>query len=331
MPSPQQPINSGFDKDTTAEEALAGRDLTGKVAIITGGYSGIGLETSRVLANAGATVIVPARSPEKASLALSETVPSAERETVDLAYPPSIDAFAARFIESGRPLDILINNAGVMAMPLTRDARGYEMQFATNHLGHFQLTSRLWPALRAADAARVVSLTSLGHRRGAIDFEDPNFNDREYAKWPAYGQAKTANALFALELDTRGAPHGVRAFSVHPGGILTDLIRHLPDDELKAMGVMDAEGNRIDSGSVKQVPRGLKSIPQGAATTIWAATSSQLDGMGGPYCEDVDIAVAVPPEFEEGTGVRPWAIDRDQAARLWPLSEELTGVKFEIS
>ena len=309
MPSEQAPIGSGFDRNTTAEEALGDRDLSGKTAIVTGGYSGIGLETTRVLAAAGATVVVPARTPEKATAAL-EPIAGVEQEKLDLSDPVSIGAFAERFNTSGRQLDILINNAGVMAAPLSRDARGYEIQFATNHLGHFELTARLWKALQAADGARVVALSSLGHRRGAVDFDDPNYEQREYEKWNAYGQSKTSNALFALTLDERAEPHGVRAFSVHPGGILTDLIRHLSDEELPR--------NRS----------GLKTVEQGAATTVWCATSARLDGLGGVYCEDVEVAEPVEADFAESTGVRPWARDPEAAARLWTLSEELTGVQF---
>jgi NAD(P)-dependent dehydrogenase (short-subunit alcohol dehydrogenase family) len=322
MPSEQAPIGSGFDKNTTAEEALGGRDLSGKVAVVTGGYSGIGVETTRVLAEAGATVVVPARTPEKAAANL-DGIPNVEHDTLDLSAPASIDAFAERFNASGRPLDLLINSAGVMARPLGRDDRGYELQFATNHLGHFHLTARLWDALAQAHAARVVALSSLGHRRGGIDFDDPNFNDREYDKWKAYGQSKTGNALFARALDTKAESKGVRAFSVHPGGILTDLTRHLETSELQRMGALDENG---DPNPLEQTR--FKNVPQGAATSIWCATSPQLDGLGGVYCEDVDVATPVPADSEETTGVRPWAIDPEAADRLWTLSEELTGVTF---
>ena len=200
--TPQAPIHSGFGPNTTAREVLRGHDLMGKTAIVTGGYSGIGLETTRALAEAGATVVVPARTQEKARTAL-DGIPRVEVETVELIDPASIDAFAGRFLGSERPLDILINNAGIMAPPLQRDARGYESQFATNHLGHFQLTARLWPALKRAGKARVVSVSSTGISFGGVDFDDPNFARREYDKWKAYGQSKTANALFAVALDKR--------------------------------------------------------------------------------------------------------------------------------
>jgi NAD(P)-dependent dehydrogenase (short-subunit alcohol dehydrogenase family) len=313
MTTEQKSLKSGFGAKTTAQEVLAGRDLTGKIAIVTGGYSGVGLETTRALAEAGATVVVPARTQEKALTALAG-IPRAELETLELVDPASIDAFAGRFLGSGRPLDILINNAGIMAPPLRRDLRGYESQFATNHLGHFQLTVRLWPALKRAEKARVVSVSSTGISFGGVDFDDPNFERRDYDKWKAYGQSKTANALFAVALDKRGQSHGIRAFSAHPGGIYTDLARHLSLEEL----AFDGE---------------LKTAEQGAATSVWCATSPQLEGKGGVYCMDVDIAETISdfsPQVpgQQPTGVLPWAIDPDLAERLWLLSERMTGVKF---
>jgi NAD(P)-dependent dehydrogenase (short-subunit alcohol dehydrogenase family) len=208
-----------------------------------------------------------------------------------------------------------VNNAGIMATPLVRDARGFESQLATNHLGHFQLTARLWPALRKAKGARVVSLSSRGHVRGAVDFDDPHFDRRPYDKWVAYGQSKTANALFAVGLDARGQAHGVRAFSVHPGAVMTELVRWMSEDEVRAA----VEG-------ASKVPGGFKTTEQGAATSVWCATSPALDGMGGVYCEDVDIAEAVPADFEVPRGVRPWAMDPELAERLWAKSEQWTGV-----
>jgi len=319
MAAKQAPIRSGFGARTTAQEALAGARLDGKVAIVTGGYSGLGLETTRALAGAGATVIVPARTPEKARAALRDVSGNVEQDALDLADARSIDAFAARFIKSKRPLHILINNAAIMAAPLTRDSRGYEAQFATNHLGHFQLVARLWPALKAAKGARVVSLSSIGHRRSGVDLDDPHFERKAYDKWEAYGRAKSANSLFAVGLDKRGATHGVRAFAVHPGGIMTDLQRFMPDEEKRAMGWIDSEG---------RVNERFKSTQQGAATSVWCATNPQLDGFGGVYCEDCDIAVALPPDAQTFDGVRPWAIDPAIADRLWDASEQMTGVKF---
>jgi NAD(P)-dependent dehydrogenase (short-subunit alcohol dehydrogenase family) len=318
MTTRQAPIPSGFGARTTAREALGTRRLDGATAVVTGGYAGIGLETTRVLAAAGATVIVPARTPDKASAALAG-LDRVELDRLDLSDPASVDAFAARFLASDRPLHILVNNAGIMATPLVRDARGFESQLATNHLGHFQLTARLWPALRRARGARVVELTSRGHARSGVDFDDPNFDRRPYDKWVAYGQSKTANALFAVALDARGEAHAVRAFSVHPGGILTELMRSMSEEEVRAI-----------LAEPRNAPSTLKTVEQGAATSVWCATSTQLDGMGGVYCEDVDIAQAVPADSPAPFGVRPWAMDRSLAERLWTKSEEWTGVPFPV-
>ncbi|MGI4813869.1 MAG: oxidoreductase [Janthinobacterium lividum] len=324
MSTRQAPIHSGFGSRTTAQEALAGQDLSGKIAIVTGGYSGLGLETTRVLAEAGATVIVPARRLDHARSVL-KNIPRTEVASLDLLDPVSIDAFARNFIASKRPLHILVNSAGIMATPLQRDARGYESQFAANHLGHFQLVAGLWPALREASGARVVSVSSRGHRIDGVHFDDPHFERREYHKWKAYGQSKSANVLFAVTLDARGQAHGVRAFALHPGNIPTDLSRHLSDEEMRAAGFRDEHGN-IPADKVHL----YKTVEQGAATSVWCATSKQLDGMGGVYCEDVDIAEAVAADAKQDPGVRPWAIDPALGERLWGLSETLTGTKFTI-
>ena len=331
--SGQHPLHSGFGLQTTASEVIKreGRDLSGKTAIVTGGYSGIGLETTRVLAGAGATVVLPARTPEKAraSLAGVRGRGGVELASLDLLDPASIDAFACAFVASGRPLHLLINNAGIMAAPLSRDARGNESQFSANHLGHFHLALRLWPALRQANGARVIALTSRGHRRSSVDFDDPNFERRPYDKWIAYGQSKTANALFALGLDRRGRAHNIRAFSVHPGNIaVTDLMRHLTDEELKAIHIARLPDSTLEPDPVMY--RRMKTVDQGAATTVWAATSPQLDGRGGVYCEDCDIAEMIPGDYSQNpTGVAPWACDPELAERLWTLSERLTGVRLE--
>lgn len=326
MPSKQVSIHSGFGPTTTARETLHGLDLSGKVAIVTGGYAGIGLETTRALAEAGATVIVPARNPDKARQALG-SIPRVEQGKLDLLDPPSIDAFASEFLATGRALHMLINNAGIMATPLTRDSRGYESQFSTNHLGHFQLTVRLWPALRKAFGGRVVSLSSRGHQRAGIDFDDPQFQRRAYDRWEAYGQSKTANVLFAVGLDRRGESNGVRAFAVHPGAILTELGRHMTDEELRAFGLSrtDLPGT-VPAG--KSVAEGgdFKNQEQGAATSTWCATSPRLAGIGGVYCQDVDVAPLFEDNSDSNVGVRPYAIDPRAAERLWSLSEELTGV-----
>ena len=317
----QKPLRTGLGPTTTAREVAAGALLDGKTAVVTGGLSGIGAETARVLAAAGARVIVGARDTGKADRALAG-VSSVEVWPLDLADPDSIDRFAGRFTDRGDALHILVNNAGVMAPPLTRDGRGYEIQFATNHLGHFQLTARLWEPLRRAGAARVVSLSSVGHRRAPVDLDDPNFERRAYDKWVAYGQSKSANSLFAVELDRRGREKGVRAFAVHPGGALTELTRHMTDDELAAYGIV-REGDKL-----RPPATGFKTVAQGAATSVWCAVSPTLDGRGGVYCEDCDIAAAVPGDSKDLWGVRPWAIDKAVARALWDLSERLTGLRW---
>ncbi|WP_439628842.1 oxidoreductase [Shinella sp.] len=319
--SEQKPIGSRFNAASTAEEVIAGLNLSGKTAIVTGGYSGLGVETTRALAGAGATVIVPARDRAKAERTLAG-IGNVRIEAMDLSDPASITAFADRIVAAGTPVSILVNSAGIMATPLARDAEGHESQFSTNHLGHFRLVAGLWPALVAAGGARVVSVSSRGHQAGPVDFDDIDFRTRAYDKWQAYGQAKTANALFALGLDRRGAEHGVRAFSLHPGVILTDLARHLSEEEINAFDVYDENGNRrVDPA------RDLKSPQQGAASSVWAATRPELDGIGGVYCEDCEVAL---PQGEAAgnKGVAPWAMDPDAAERLWVLSERLTGVSL---
>jgi NAD(P)-dependent dehydrogenase (short-subunit alcohol dehydrogenase family) len=324
MFTPQAPIHSGFGAATTAAEVIRGIDLTGKVVIVTGGYSGIGVETVRRFRAAGAKVIVPARDLSKARTILAE-MPDVRIELMDLFDPASIDAFAHRFLRENDALHILVNNAAVMACPLTRDARGYEAQFATNHLGHFQLSCRLWPALVRARGARVVALSSYGHRRAGVDFHDPNFMRREYEPWVAYGQSKTANALFAVALDSIGQRHDIRAFAVHPGGIVTGLIRHMSQAQIDAHKIIDAAGKPvIDPENNK------KTIEQGAATTVWCATSPQLEGKGGVYCADCEIAPALPSDDSTAMhGVRPRATDPVAAGRLWQLSEQLTGATLD--
>ena len=315
----QAPLPSGYGMRSTVSDVIAGISLSGKTALVTGGYSGLGLATVKALERAGARVIVGARRPNAAAAEL-KGIAGVTIVPLDLSDPVSIDGFAATISTKTGKIDILINNAAIMANALTRDARGYESQFATNHLGHFQMTARLWPLLKAAGAgARVVVLSSIGHRGGGVDFEDINFERRPYQKWLAYAQAKSANALFAVHLDTLGAPHDIRAFAVHPGGIATPLQRHLTMEEQVAMGWYDADGN---------VHPGFKSIEQGAATSVWCATSPLLHDKGGLYCEDCDVAAMWVEGMNINTGVRSHAIDAETAARLWTLSESMTGICF---
>jgi NAD(P)-dependent dehydrogenase (short-subunit alcohol dehydrogenase family) len=325
----QAPIGSGFTATSTAREVIEGISLAGQVAIVTGGYTGIGLETTKTLAAAGATVVVPARSLDKATQNLAD-VANVELAELDLMSPDSIDAFAASFLASGRPLHLLIHNAGIMFVPLRRNSRGAESQLATNYLAPFQLTARLWPALKKANGARVINVSSLGHQFAAFDFEDPYFERRDYEPMAAYGQSKTALNLFALELDKRAQAAGVRAYSLHPGNIWgTELLREAPLEILQQFGFYDAQGQEI-----REVTAALKTIPQGAATTIWCATSPLLNNLGGVYCEDVDVAnLTHGPGFSAGVksaGVMPYSLDAAAAKRLWQLTEDLTGIAFDL-
>ena len=315
--TPQQPIESGFGARSTAAEVLEGIDLTDRLAIVTGGYSGLGLETVRALSGAGASVIVPARRPAHAADVLAG-IARVQVDELDLGDLDSVRSFARRVLERGRSVDILINNAAIMACPETRVGPGWEAQFATNHLGHFTLANMLWPLLAAKRGARVVALSSTGHKLSPIRFDDLQF-ESGYEKWAAYGQAKTANSLFAVRLDALGQDAGVRAFAAHPGGIRTPLQRHLSHEEMVAAGWMDEEG-KLDER--------FKTPEQGASTSTWAATSPALAGMGGVYCENCDIAqpTAVGTPTARIEGVDAHAIDHDDAARLWAVSAELTGV-----
>ena len=329
----QQPIGSGFNASSTASEVINGIDLTGKIAIVTGGNTGIGLETVKALAGAGATVIVPARDLEKARKNL-EGIANVELESMDLMDIDSIDEFAFRFLDGGRALHLLINNAGIMWVPLRRDSRGYESQLATNYLNQFHLTARLWPALKKANGARVVNVSSLGHQMSPFHFDDPNFIHREYQTLLGYGQSKTASNLFALELDNRARAFKVRAYSLHPGSIHgTELGREAPIELFQQLGFCDEQGNVRP-----EVIATLKTIPQGAATTVWCATSPQLEHIGGVYCEDVDIARldTEPVSNSEGShgkmsGLLEYSLDESKALRLWNLIEEMTGVKFDLN
>ena len=313
MSDDQRPLGSGFDAHTTAAEVLAGIDLTGRTALVTGGYSGIGLEVVRALHAAGAHVLVPARRPELAAAELAglERVRVGE---VQLADQASVAAYAETVTER---LDLVILNAGVMACPETRTPEGWELQLATNHLGHFALVARLWP--RIAEGARVVSVSSLGHHHSGMRWDDPWW-ERGYTKWGAYGQSKTANVLFAVHLDELGRDRGVRAFSVHPGAIITPLGRHLTEADLADVLVLDEHGNA-------ELPD-FKTPEAGAATAVWAATSPMLDGLGGLWLEDCDVGPWAAEDGLNAVGVKRYAKDPAEAERLWAWSVEQTGVSL---
>lgn len=316
--SNQQPIGSGFGAKSSASDVMANVDLSGKIAVVTGGHSGIGIETTRALVDAGATVIVPARNRDQAKKALADNSIEATVATMDLANLASVQEFAAEVGDKHGHVDLLINNAGVMACPETRIGPGWEMQFAVNHIGHFVLTNELTPYLKHAGAARVVCLSSIAHRRGGIIWDDIHFTNNPYDKWRAYAQAKTANALFALELNRRLSADGVNAFSVHPGGIFTPLQRHLPKEEMIALGWLGEDGEISDAAKAM-----FKTPAQGCATTLWCATSPRLDERGGEYCEDCDIAMLSMETSPRWGSVESWACDDEQAARLWTVTEEM--------
>lgn len=322
----QQQVPSMFGATSTTTDVMKGIDLTGKVAIVTGGNAGIGLETTKVLAAAGARVIVGARDLEKAQRQLNN-VENVVIERLDLMDPGSIDHFAEIFLTTGRTLDILVNNAGIMWVPLRRDRRGIESQLATNYLGQYHLTGRLFPALMAAGGARVVNLSSQGHQFGDIDFDDLNFHGRTYDTLTGYGQSKTACNLYTMELDNRARKWGIRSYAVHPGSIAgTELAREAPIELLRQMGFFDEQGNIRP-----EIAAGLKTVPQGAATTVWCATSSELDGIGGVYCEDVNVALVADRNGESAQGgVKLYSLDEAKAKKLWKWSEEMTGIVYPV-
>lgn len=327
----QKPVGSGFDATSTASEVIRGIDLSGKTAIVTGGYSGIGLETVKNLVAAGAEVYVPARSIGKAGKNL-EGVPNVTIMELDLMEPASIDHLADQFLALNKPLHLLINNAGIMWTPLRRDGRGYESQFSTCHLGHFQLTARLWPALKGSNGARVINVSSWGHHSAEVDLDDPNFNHQPYDPSVAYARAKMANILFTVELDKRAQVFGVRSYTLHPGAIpATDLGRELPEDAFHKLGVYD------ETGAFRHDPyNGYKTLEEGASTIVWCACSPQLADIGGVYCEDTDVAPidtewkGHSEKFVMTKGVTPQAVDPDKARKLWTLSEKLTGIQFSV-
>lgn len=327
MTNKQHPIGSGFTAANTATDVLAGIDLTGRNAIVTAGHVGLGLETTRALSHAGANVVVASRNPDTAAAAVAG-IDRVRVAQLDLMDPASIERFVAGYGDSA--LHMLINNAGIMGGDLVRDARGYEAQFATNHLGHFQLTNGLLPALRAAGGARVVEVSSWGHHLSNIRWEDPHF-DTEYDGMAAYGQSKTANVLFAVELDRRWSGDGIRGYALHPGGIVsTNLGAAFSIEDWKTMGLIDDDGQPIIDPE-----RDMKTPQQGASTQVFAATSPLLADIGGVYLADNDVspleadATPVSVDIADGPlqttpGVTGYAVNPESAQRLWELSEKLT-------
>ncbi|MBX2802551.1 MAG: SDR family NAD(P)-dependent oxidoreductase [Myxococcales bacterium] len=318
--SDQSPTQSGFHARSTGDEVLAELDLTGKVAIVTGGYSGIGLETTRALASKGAVVVVPVRSPDKAAQALAGIEGTVRSAPMDLADLASVRSFAATMVGELPRLDWLVNNAGIMACPEARVGPGWESQFGINHMGHFALTKALMPLLQKTAGARVVALSSTAHKLSDIRWDDPQYERTEYHKWRAYGQAKTANALFANGLSRRLRESGGAAFSVHPGGIFTPLQRHLGKEEMVALGWLGEDGEPTEMAKA-----GFKTPEQGCSTTLWAATSPALQGVAGVYCEDCDVAAPTDPDGPSARfqGVNAHACSDESAEKLWEISEGL--------
>ncbi|MBX2821651.1 MAG: SDR family NAD(P)-dependent oxidoreductase [Rhodothermaceae bacterium] len=318
--SDQVPVESAFHRMSTGEEVLTPHDLSGKVAIVTGGYSGIGLETTRALAAKGVKVIVPVRSKQKAEDNLKDIEGDVETALMDLSNIPSVHAFADNMGKALSKLDLLINNAGIMATPQTRVGPGWESQFGVNHMGHFALTNALMPLLKNSTSARVVCLTSTGHKLSPIRWDDIQFESDEYNKWIAYGQSKTANALFANALSRRLKNAGGLAFSVHPGGIFTPLQRHLPKEEMVELGWINEDGSPTELAK-----QGFKTPEQGCSTTLWAATSELLENKAGVYCEDCNVAAPTDPEspMARYSGVEHHGCDDESAERLWEISEAL--------
>ena len=312
----QKPVNSGFDAKSEPSEILEDVDLSGKVAMVTGGYSGIGLETSRALKEAGARVIVPARRTEIAKSELNGLIGDEDIFELDLANPASVYKFVGSFVESNIPLDILINNAAVMACPQMPTKEGWDLQFAVNHIGHFILTKGLLPSMIKSSEARLVTLSSTGHKLSGIQWEDVHF-ENTYDKWKAYGQSKTAASLLAVEVGNRMRDEGIKTYSVHPGGIFTPLQRHLEKEEMIALGWLGEDGELSEMAAAN-----FKSPSQGAGTSLWAATSPMLNDVSGVYCENCDVAA----RQEDGPmaryiGVADWAVDTDEASKLWDLTE----------
>jgi NAD(P)-dependent dehydrogenase (short-subunit alcohol dehydrogenase family) len=313
---------STFGKDSTADEVLAGKDLSGRTVFITGANSGLGQETARAMAARGAHVIMAGRDQGKldeAVAAIHAAHPKAQLDTitVDLGSLESIRASTSRARQRFAKIDLLINNAGVMATPFTHTHDGFEMQLGTNHLGHFALTAELMPLIERGHLKRIVNLSSRGHHFAPVDFDDLNFETRAYDPWVSYGQSKTANILFTVGLEERFAVLGIHAYAVHPGGIQTNLGRHMTPEMTEAlMARITARGEDFS----------WKTIPQGAATSCWAATADALEGHGGLYCEDCHVAEVSDESATDG--VRSYAINPSYADRLWKVSEEMTGAKF---
>jgi NAD(P)-dependent dehydrogenase (short-subunit alcohol dehydrogenase family) len=323
---------ANFGAKSTTEDVLAGVDLKGKRILVTGVSAGLGVETARALVAHGASVVGAARDLEKAkratsevSKAAAETGASFELVELDLASLKSVRTATDKLVADGRLFEVIIANAGVMATPFGKTEDGFETQFGTNHLGHFVFVNRIAKLIK--DGGRLVNLSSAGHRFSDVDLNDPNFETTEYVPFVAYGRSKTANILFAVEFDRRHRGRGVRATAVHPGGIATELARYMPDGSIEAW----LEQIQKDRAAAGEPPFEFKSVPQGAATSVWAGVVAPADEVGGKYCEDCHVGELVPADSEinvSGGGVRAYALDPEKAKALWKKSEEMVGETF---
>jgi NAD(P)-dependent dehydrogenase (short-subunit alcohol dehydrogenase family) len=317
-----------FGATSTTDEVLEGVDLSGKRILVTGVSAGLGVETARVLAAHGAEVVGAARDLAKAKAATEPVRSQAakggglELTELDLASLKSVRACADRLVAAGRPFDLVIANAGVMACPKSSTSDGFETQFGTNHLGHFVFVNRIASLMKPG--SRLVNLSSAGHRYSDVDLDDPNFERTPYDEFVAYGRSKTANILFAVEFDRRHRGDGVRATAVHPGGIRTELSRHMKPEALQAM--MDRLNAQMQAAG--KPAYSFKTVPQGAATTVWAGVVASAEEVGGRYCEDCHVAALVDAGEIMSGGVRPYALDPDHAKALWAKSEEMVGERF---
>jgi len=323
---------ANFGAKSTTEDVLAGVDLKGKHILVTGVSAGLGVETARALVAHGADVVGAARDLEKAkratsevSKAAAETGASFELVELDLASLKSVRAAADKLLADGRLFDVIIANAGVMATPFGKTADGFETQFGTNHLGHFVFVNRIAKLIK--DGGRLVNLSSSGHRFSDVDLNDPNFETTPYEPFVAYGRSKTANILFAVEFDRRHRDRGVRATAVHPGGIATELARYMPEGTIEAW-FHQIQEQRAAAG---EPPFEFKSIPQGAATSVWAGVVASADEVGGKYCEDCQVGELIPADSQvsvSGRGVHAYALNPERAKALWKKSEEMVCETF---
>jgi NAD(P)-dependent dehydrogenase (short-subunit alcohol dehydrogenase family) len=316
-----------FGAQSTTDDVLSGVDLSGKRVLVTGVSAGLGVETARALAAHGAKVVGAARNLDKAHGATEAVRSQAahggglELVELDLASLASARACADDLLADGRPFDLVIANAGVMATPKGVTADGFETQFGTNHLGHFVFVNRIASLFKPG--SRLVNLSSLGHRRSDVDLDDPNFEHTPYTEFGAYGRSKTANILFAVEFDRRHKTQGIRATAVHPGGIQTELGRHMTPETTKAL----VDSINAASATANAPAFAWKTIPLGAATTVWAGVVASADAVGGRYCEDCHVA-ELNDDPPARWGVRSYALDADNAKALWAKSEEMVGETF---